>query len=209
MYILKCILLGSSNIGKSTLMLKFLSGTYSPYYSPTIGIDYGEKVMTYENIKYKLQLWDTAGQERFNSITKTFYRYTQCVIYCFSLANKQSFAKLQTYVNNFRIMMNDNYVVEVLVGLCCDEPPVITQEEINLFKKENGIALTCNVSSKENINVTELFNSIVSHANEHCTLQEAKPIRKIHALEVEMPIKKQESCCTNGEFNKYSEAYYL
>lgn len=209
MYILKCILLGSSNIGKSTLMLKFLSGTYNVYYSPTIGIDYGEKVITYEDKKYKLQLWDTAGQERFNSITKTFYRYTQCAIYCFSLSNRQSFVKLQTYVNNFRIMMNDNYVVEVLVGLCCDEQSVITQEEINIFKKENGIALTCNVSSKENINVTELFTSIVNHADKHCTLQETKPIRKIHELEIELPKKKQDECCANGGFNKYSEAYYL
>lgn len=62
-YLFKIILIGDSNVGKSSIMLRFTTNRLKSIdYEPTIGVEFGSKIVqlnSQENIK--LQLWDTAG----------------------------------------------------------------------------------------------------------------------------------------------------
>jgi GTPase SAR1 family protein len=61
-YIVKLMLVGNSNVGKTAFMHRFCQGTYNPKLPSTIGLDYQEKILISNGIKYMVQLWDTAGQ---------------------------------------------------------------------------------------------------------------------------------------------------
>ena len=60
--LIKVILLGDSGVGKISLLQRYVGGFYLDSLTPTIGIDFKIKTLTYNGIKVNLQIWDTAGQ---------------------------------------------------------------------------------------------------------------------------------------------------
>lgn len=79
---LKVVLIGSSSVGKSSLLLRFTDDEFAPpeESSATIGIDYKLKNITVGGKQFKLNIFDTAGQERYRAITGSYYRGIQGVI---------------------------------------------------------------------------------------------------------------------------------
>ncbi|CEG79851.1 Putative Ras-like protein Rab-18 [Rhizopus microsporus] len=79
---LKLLLIGNSNVGKSSLLLRFTDDTFLPQeeVSATIGVDFKVSMMEVNGKTYKLTIWDTAGQERFRTLTSSYYRGAQGVI---------------------------------------------------------------------------------------------------------------------------------
>lgn len=45
------------------------------------GVDFKLKFVTVKNKRLKLTVWDTAGQERFRTLTSSYYRGAQGIIY--------------------------------------------------------------------------------------------------------------------------------
>ena len=46
-----------------------------------IGVDFKLKFMDINNKRIKLTIWDTAGQERFRTLTSSYYRGAQGIIF--------------------------------------------------------------------------------------------------------------------------------
>ena len=78
---LKILILGDSGIGKTSLLLQYVDGYFPTLYISTIGVEFKTKIITLNEMKIKLQIWDTAGQERFHSITKTFMKGADGIIF--------------------------------------------------------------------------------------------------------------------------------
>ena len=78
--IVKFILVGDSGVGKTSYLNRFCYGIFQEKVSSTIGLEYGERILTFEHHRILVQLWDTAGQERFRSITPSFYKSAMGII---------------------------------------------------------------------------------------------------------------------------------
>jgi small GTP-binding protein len=64
--ILKIIVVGDMATGKTAMIRKFVEGNFSDFYKVTIGVDFANKVVQWnDNTTADVQLWDIAGQERF------------------------------------------------------------------------------------------------------------------------------------------------
>ena len=85
----KILILGDSNVGKTSLLLKFTDNIFKESYIATIGVEYKEKIITLNNKNYKLNIWDTAGQERFKSITKNFFKSADGIIFTYDITKKK------------------------------------------------------------------------------------------------------------------------
>lgn len=66
---LKLIIVGSSGVGKTSIMLWFSEDWFNEVHMSTIGVDFKVKFVDVDSKIIKLQIWDTAGQEKFKSIT--------------------------------------------------------------------------------------------------------------------------------------------
>ena len=66
--ILKILLLGDTSVGKTSILKTYNGDKFEENSIGTIGVEYVYKIITYKNMKIKLQIWDTSGEEKFRSI---------------------------------------------------------------------------------------------------------------------------------------------
>ena len=84
----KIAVIGDSAVGKTNLLLRYVSADYSQTHIATIGIDFKVKTVEVDGFKIKLQIWDTAGQERFRNLTGTIYQNAEAVLVVTILLNR-------------------------------------------------------------------------------------------------------------------------
>lgn len=56
-YLFKCILIGNNNVGKSSILLKFLENRFDEYQDITIGVDFSTKLIPIKNKVMKINQW--------------------------------------------------------------------------------------------------------------------------------------------------------
>ena len=111
---LKCVVLGESGVGKTSAIERLSTNTFRERSQSTIGVDY--RVVKIKGIKpVNVKVWDTAGAERFRSVTKLYYRNTDCVMMVFSLCDRESLESIESWVHDFR-ENNEDSVPILLVG---------------------------------------------------------------------------------------------
>ena len=94
----KLLVIGDSNIGKTTLIHQFISDEYRSDFKATLGTNLSTKTFNINNNIIEVQIWDTAGTERFKSISMSHYRGADACILMFDITNRISFEHL----NNWR-----------------------------------------------------------------------------------------------------------
>ncbi len=68
-YSFKLTLVGESNVGKTSILYKFVDDTFYDNYYATIGTDFKKKILNVDGKKISLKIWDTAGEERFRTLS--------------------------------------------------------------------------------------------------------------------------------------------
>ena len=157
---LKLLLIGDSNVGKTSLLLRYLDNTFSDKYITTIGVEFKSKDITLNNKTYKIHIWDTAGQERYKSITRNFYKHAEGIIFVYDITNKTSFSNLKNWISNAE---NEADFKIIIVGnkLDMESRREVSIEQLKkLAKKKN--CKYFETSAKDNINVENLFLSIIN-----------------------------------------------
>ncbi len=82
---IKCILLGNSNVGKSSILLRFYLRYFKPGMDSTVGVDFVRKNVYIQATKFEMHVWDTAGQERFCGITRGYFKGLDVCLLIFDL----------------------------------------------------------------------------------------------------------------------------
>merc|ERR1711991_559433 len=88
--LLKVIVLGDSGVGKTSLMVQYVSNKFTMQTKSTIGSDFLSKEIELGGRPLTLQIWDTAGQERFQSLGTSFYRGSDGVVFVFDVGRPRN-----------------------------------------------------------------------------------------------------------------------
>lgn len=159
----KFIIVGNSAVGKSCLLLRFDEDRFQPIHDVTVGVTFSIKTLQIDGQDIKVQIWDTAGQEIFRSITRSYYRDSNCAIIVYDITDRTSFEKIGDWVRDVRSLAPADCTI-ALVGnkldLADDNRVVETSEGENLADEQNMIFYETSAATGEN--VKELFNACVS-----------------------------------------------
>ncbi|KAI7864361.1 P-loop containing nucleoside triphosphate hydrolase protein [Spinellus fusiger] len=175
---LKLLLIGNSNVGKSSLLLRFTDDTFLPQeeVSATIGVDFKVSMMNIEGQSYKLTIWDTAGQERFRTLTSSYYRGAQGVILVYDVSHRETFDALHTWWNEVNTYCSSPDVVKMIVGNKVDKESsrvVSRREGADLARKLQSLFVEC--SAKTKMGVGEAFEELVTKIVETPSLWQKNP----------------------------------
>ncbi|KAI8373310.1 RAB22A, member ras oncogene family, isoform CRA_a [Blakeslea trispora] len=109
----KVVILGSQGVGKTSLVTRYISRTFSPNSTSTIGASFMTKKQTVDNCKVRLQIWDTAGQERFRAMAPMYYRGAQAALLVYDITSHESFEELSSWIEELKRNMTEDLVVVV------------------------------------------------------------------------------------------------
>lgn len=153
-YSFKILLVGDSGVGKSSLLLSFISGFIHDL-SPTIGVDFKIKPLTIGGKRLKLTIWDTAGQERFGTVTSSYYRGAHGIILVYDVTRRETFTNLlDTWAKEVQLYSTNDECVKILLGNKVDrenERAVTREEGLALAQEHKCLFLECSAKSKENV----------------------------------------------------------
>ena len=159
----KVILIGNTMVGKTSILQRYLYNKFAEEMSLTTGIYSSSKEIILENgEKIVLQLFDTAGQERFKSISSSYLRNADGVLFVFSFDNKESFESIKMWMEQFDDINAKNRAIFYLVGNKNDLEKVVPEESVIDFLRKNVNFHYKSVSAKkeEKNNINELFQEL-------------------------------------------------
>ena len=198
-FIFKVLLLGNSNVGKSSLFLRFVDDIWNDTFVPTIGVDFKIKTFDIDEKKIKMQIWDTAGQERFKNIIASYYRGAHGILLIYDVTDKDSFKNLNNWLIEIEKNASKN-VLKVLIGNKSDleDKRVITFNHGKDFADTYGLKFI-ETSAKKNLNVNEAFETLgreLMQASEDKKITKQKQNKKISVAKVQdLNVEKKGGCC--------------
>ncbi|XP_060762403.1 ras-related protein Rab-18-B [Neoarius graeffei] len=150
---LKILIIGESGVGKSSLLLRFTDDTFDPELAATIGVDFKVKTIAVDGNKAKLAIWDTAGQERFRTLTPSYYRGAQGVILVYDVTKRDSFTKLENWLNELETYCTRNDLVKMLVGnkIDKDNREVDRNEGLKFARKHSMLFIEASAKTRDGV----------------------------------------------------------
>jgi Ras-related protein Rab-6A len=157
---LKLIVGGAKNVGKSSLIRRYIHGTFKTDVKATIGVDFLTKQVEIGDKKARLSIWDFGGEEKFRSLFPSYCSGASAAIILFDITNRESFNDVNNWLD--LIEGSAGKIVKMLVGSKYDlvDKRVITDDEIKSFVEKKYFNLFTYSSSKTGKNVDNLFQKI-------------------------------------------------
>lgn len=127
----KIVLLGEENVGKTSLIVRYLDNKFNESPSITETTDIRIKKIEKDDKILYINIWDTVGQEKFRNMTENFIKGADGVILVCDITNKKSYEKLGGWVNYLNSNFNKDEIIPILI-----ENKIDLEQNKEVLKKE-------------------------------------------------------------------------
>jgi Ras-related protein Rab-22 len=188
----KVVLLGDTGVGKSSIVLRFITNEFKPYVESTIGASFMSKlVLDADGSPIKFQIWDTAGQEKYHSLAPMYYKGAAAAIVVYDITKHKTYQTLKDWIAELRAQGPENIVIAVAGNKSdLEEARQVRREEAEEYAASIGASFM-ETSAKDKTNVDELFANISKALPEHVA-----PAQPYNSLKLNAKNSRQSSCCS-------------
>ena len=157
-YILKLLTAGDGGVGKTTLLRRFVEGTFSAETKMTIGVEFHLKELDIDGNHCTLQLWDFGGQERFRFLLESYVLGAKGALLMFDLTRITTLENLQQWINIVR--KGDPNLPVLFLGTKLDlvTEIMVDNDYAKSFLNEFNMIDYLKISSKTGENVGKAFD---------------------------------------------------
>ncbi len=160
-YIIKICILGEANVGKTSLVYRFIENKFRGNYKSTLGVNLLKKDMKIKEYgDVSAQIWDLGGQESFRSLRKLYLEGANGALVIYDCTKRSSFEKLEDWILDFKDARGDEPLI--LIGNKTDLTDAIKVQEsegLELAKRHNMEFIP--TSAKTGSNVESAFKEII------------------------------------------------
>ena len=93
-FLYKIVTVGSSAVGKTSIILRYTTGKFREYYAPTLGADFSIKNMQFDKSTVKLQIWDLGSQDFLEVVRSGYYQGARGVIFMYDVTRPDTLEEL-------------------------------------------------------------------------------------------------------------------
>ena len=165
--LLKIIILGSSQVGKTSILNRYFNNEFKENMLSTIGIDFKTKFFKFDGNKVKFNYIDTAGEEKFRAISVNYLKGTNGVILVFDLTNKETFDLIGNWIEDIE-QNNQSDIGKILFG---NKSDILDSKQVSLEDAEHlADKLGCKYyegSAKTGQNINEALDEIAKIAYDY------------------------------------------
>lgn len=158
----KVIFIGNINVGKTSIIKRYVTKRFNDKYTPSVGIAYERiKIKVNSTSLVKLNLWDTAGNEKYKSVTKTHFNGADVVLFVYDITDEQSFTELSSWITTVNEMCGEGSYLSYILANKTDlnAQRTISTSRGSVYANTHGCTYT-EISAKTGANIDELFTSI-------------------------------------------------
>ena len=200
-YIIKILTLGVTQVGKTSIVLRYSEDKFNYNKIATIGIDFKIKIIKKGNERIKVSIYDTAGQERFQNIVKHYYKGANGVLLIYDITKRDTFKNLDFWIKDLEDNSDIDNLFIYLIGNKNDmeNKREVSWVEASNYAKEKKLPYI-EVSAKTGNNIQKLFDEVIKGAMTKMLTNENKDNSlnesiRLSFLEQEERTPKKYLCC--------------
>lgn len=130
--VIKVGMVGDAQIGKTSLMVKYVEGSWDEDYIQTLGVNFMEKTISIRNTEITFSIWDLGGQREFVNMLPLVCNDAVAILFMFDLTRKSTLNSIKEWYRQGRGF--NKTAIPILVGTKYDHFvnfPREDQEEIS------------------------------------------------------------------------------
>ena len=152
-YKFKVCLFGPGNVGKTSLLIRYIKDYFSSDLKQTIGSNFLIKDVEIDETNVRLLLWDIGGQDQFAKLRTIYFKGSNAAFGVFDVTNPQSLLKLPGWVSSIKKTVKKT-IPMILVGNKIDlERQIERQEAEDLAKRLNCDYLETSAKTGEKVEI--------------------------------------------------------
>jgi len=149
----KILLIGDFNVGKTSLIRRYVDNTFDDSYLTTIGVKISKKNVKIDEIECQLMIWDIEGTTAIKKIPLAYMKGASGSIFVGDVTRQETIENLAGHIETFLdLNPNSKYVIAYNKS---DMLTATQQEQFELNEKSFFS------SAKENLNVDTMFKQLV------------------------------------------------
>lgn len=149
----KILLLGDFNVGKTSLIRRYVENTFDDTYLSTIGVKISKKLCRIEGIECELLIWDIEGATPTKKIPLSYYHGASGAIIVADVNRSETCRNIEEHKS---IFLSQNPNASMVVAY--NKADLLTPIQKDYFELESHMFFT---SAKDNLNVEDVFIYLV------------------------------------------------
>lgn len=185
---LKLVILGDAQVGKTSLVHKYMGKKFSKRYQKTFGADISFKHIEFldrNNITHQLSfsIWDIYGEATFEEMKKQFLIGTQAIIFMYDVVNRDSF----NHVSNWFKIVNESIKLKAIPIILIGNKIDLRSDLNSSLSQDEGKSLFDKILKEYNLN-TDYYYFLETSALDGTNID--KVFTRISEIIIEKILKK-------------------
>jgi len=158
----KIFVSGEGGVGKTTMIERYIKGTFNAHTILTIGVQHSlQNITTASGKSFNYQIWDLGGEERFKVIVPIYVRGSAGGIIVFDESRYNTFNNIDEWIRLIKKDL-DPTVPIILVSTKADlvETPAISEDTITDLLRVHNLKAYYRTSAKTGANINEIFQNL-------------------------------------------------
>ena len=160
-YKLKVVVVGDSGVGKTNLIKRFITNTFTQNSKATVGVEFMSKSYRINQQVFKIEIWDTAGQERYKSITAAYYKGAKGALVVYDTTSKASFENIDKWMAEIKEKSTKELKIMIIGNKTDLKDERQVEKETALQKASDLEAPIMETSALDGNNVKEAFYDLL------------------------------------------------
>ena len=174
----KILFLGDSEVGKTSILVRYAEGKFESNGLPTLGVDLIYKYIKIDNKSIRLDLWDTAGEERFRNIASNHYKGANGIIFVFDITKYETFKKLRSWIEDVKENVSPDSQMAIAGNKSdLEDRRQVEKEMVDDFCKQHNLKYF-EISAKSGNGINEVFDYLIKQLLSNNKLVSAPSVKE-------------------------------